>query len=403
MSQERLSYLLQQLVALRASEAELQELEALLHADADGSVMDQIPGLLNNQEALEIMPYNESKWQSVATRILEADKLASVEAAPAVVKRTGWQKWIVAAAAVTIIAAGLYLLVRRSSSSSMVHNREVASRPDIQPGSHKAVLIMANGKEQVLDSTDGTLFTEINGATISNKNGILQYNPEPRGSQQAAAVYNTLRIPAAGQYQLRLPDGSKVWLNAASSITFPTAFEGKERKVEITGEAYFEIAANAKQPFLVQSGNQKLLVLGTSFNINAYPDEKAITTTLLEGRVKVSVLSSVISHPSSLLLSPNQQSLLSAATLQLNKDANVEEAVAWKNGYFQFDDADIQTVMRQLSRWYDIKVMFEGKAPAEHFDGKMQRSLTLLQVLKNLERIGIRYQLKEKILTLYAN
>jgi predicted DNA-binding protein (MmcQ/YjbR family) len=400
LSQERLSYLLQQLLALNATEEELQELEASIHADEDGLLMEQIPVLLNRQAVVEERPYDEGKWNQVASVILRADKIVSEQQQPAVVpvKHMSWKRWAAVAAVLLVLGTGSYLFQRQQHKVITTHQPQVPK--DVPPGSPKAVLVMADGSERILDETNGKSFTETNGTTITNKNGLLQYNP---GNQHAATVYNTLRIPAAGQYQLLLPDGSKVWLNAASSITFPTTFTGKERRVEVTGEAYFEIAANARQPFIVKTSEQEVTVLGTQFNINAYADEPITRTTLLQGSIKVASLSSVINHLSSPVLRPGQQSQLTKTELKVSNAVNVEEAIAWKNGYFQFEDASLAAVMRQLARWYDITVVYEGKPLTEHFDGKMQRSLTLVQVLKNLEKIGVHYTLEGKTLTLYAS
>jgi ferric-dicitrate binding protein FerR (iron transport regulator) len=391
---------LQQLVAFSATEAELQELEASLHADTNGLLMEQIPALLNRQAPLEDIPFNATQWDTVASRILMADKIAGQQQlAAAPVKRMSWKRRAVAAALFFILGTGAYILIRQSQTGIAVHPEQVAKQ-DVQPGSTKAVLVMANGAEVILEEANGKTFIETNGTAISNTNGLLQYNPNS-GNQQAKAVYNTLRIPAAGQYQLLLPDGSKVWLNAESSITFPTVFNGNERKVMVTGEVYFEIAANARQPFKVSTNGQEVTVLGTLFNINAYPDEAATKTTLLEGSIRITNPTS--KNQTSAILTPGQQSQLTANDLQVKSDVNVEEATAWKNGYFQFEDADLAAVMRQLARWYDIKVVYTEKPLTEHFDGKMQRSLTLVQVLKNLEKIGVRYTLQGKTLTLYGS
>lgn len=203
-------------------------------------------------------------------------------------------------------------------------------------------------------------------------------------------MFNTMRTPRGGEYRLQLPDGSKVWLNAASSITYPNIFTGDTRSVEITGEAYFEVAKDAARPFKVQAGNMKVEVLGTHFNINAYPGEPVIKTTLLEGAVRIQ----------DAVLKPGQQASLAATgQFRVEDDVETEEVMAWKNGFFQFNDADMPTVMRQLENWYDITVAYEGRVPKRSFGGAIQRSLPLSKVLDILEENNVRFKIEGRNIT----
>jgi ferric-dicitrate binding protein FerR (iron transport regulator) len=207
-------------------------------------------------------------------------------------------------------------------------------------------------------------------------------------------VYNTIATPRGGEYQIELSDGTKVWLNAASSLKFPAAFTGDERNVMLTGEAYFEVAKNAKMLFNVTVNGLRVDVLGTHFNVNAYSDENVIATTLLEGAVKVT--SQVIAGtPSrSLTMKPGQQAnVTGAGRMSLVKDADVEKAVAWKNGQFQFDNEDIATIMRQISRWYDVDVLYQGAVPKRFFTGKISRRSNASQVIDMLEFAGVNLKL----------
>lgn len=229
-----------------------------------------------------------------------------------------------------------------------------------------------------------------NNAEVAMKDGQLVYTKAGGNNQVAktAITYNTMATPRGRQFQMKLPDGTEVWLNAGSSLKYPTAFIGKERRVEITGEAYFEVAKNPNMPFRVAiNDHTDVEVLGTHFNVNAYNDESSINTTLLEGIVKVHF------NSQDQLLKPGQQSQVFNTTdkVKLVSDADVNAAVAWKNGSFSFNNATLTDLMRQLSRWYDIDVEYKGAIPADTFSGEIDRTLTLDQVLKGLTKTRIHY------------
>ncbi|RZJ76387.1 MAG: FecR family protein, partial [Flavobacterium sp.] len=263
----------------------------------------------------------------------------------------------------------------------------------IVPGSNNAVLTLANGNQISLNDKENGILASQSGVIITkNKDGQLQYQIKA----DAPAGINTISTPRGGQYQLILVDGTKVWLNAASSITFPTQFNGSERKVEIIGEAYFEVAKNAKKPFKVKSKNQIIEVLGTHFNVNTYDDEAADKTTLLEGSVSVNkIANGKVQTNTSKILKPGQQSTVSANQSQiLVATADEDEAIAWKNGYFKFNKADIQSIMRQVSRWYNVDVEFKGEMNKDLFVGKINRSEHVEEVLNILERSKINVAIK---------
>lgn len=250
---------------------------------------------------------------------------------------------------------------------------------DIAPGTNKAILTLGNGAIVILDSTaNGQLGVQGNTKVIKLDDGQLHY-VKGEGSGKEDVLYNSISTPRGGQYQVVLADGSQVWLNASSSLRFPTTFKGNIREVEISGEAYFEIAHNPSKPFRVKVKGMYVNVLGTHFNVMAYDGEEQIKTTLLEGSLKVSNTSS------SRLIKPGQQvELLENGTFNLIADADIEEAVAWKNGKFLFNRADIRTIMRQVERWYDVDVVFERKADL-HFTGELSRYANVSQLLRKLE------------------
>ena len=284
----------------------------------------------------------------------------------------------VAAAAVIVLATGgIYLSGRRAPAP--VALKVKVYKQDVAPGRDGAILRLADGSEVVLDSAgNGVISQQGNTRVVKRASGQLVYEVQ---GDRAAVMYNTLTTAKGKQFRVVLPDGTKVWLNSFSSLHYPTRFTGGRRSVEITGEAYFEVAPNAVMPFVVKTSNEEVTVLGTHFNVNAYEDEPALKTTLLEGMIRVS------NGAGQVVLRPGQQ-----ASSDRNKTAigvaevNTADAVAWKNGFFNFDNADIQTVMRQLARWYDVEVKYEGAIPTGgDLKGEIGRSLTLAQVLKILE------------------
>ncbi|MCC8426876.1 FecR family protein [Mucilaginibacter sp. UR6-11] len=293
-------------------------------------------------------------------------------------KRTSkWPRIAVAASILFALGIGGYYIDKQDQQQFA----QIQIKNDIAPGGNKAILTLANGQHIVLTSAkNGQLALQGNTEITKTADGDIVY--KQAGGQSATlstSVYNTVSTPIGGQYHLTLADGTNVWLDAASSIKYPTAFTGAERKVEITGEAYFEVAHNAAKPFRVQSNNQLVEVLGTHFNINSYADENETKTTLLEGSVKVTGLNGFK------FIKPGQQAVLKGNNLNV-AEADVEEAVAWKYGYFRFNDEKISSVMRKLSRWYNIEVVFEGNPSDEGFNGKISRYKNISQALKMLEK-----------------
>ena len=260
---------------------------------------------------------------------------------------------------------------------------------DALPGSKGAVLTLSNGQQIILDSAVNGQLALQGGATIINKNGEVVY--DVKKADAGEVLYNTMSTAKGRQYQLILSDGTKVWLNSASSIRYPAAFAGNVRTVAITGEAYFEVAKDKAKPFIVTVNNMEVKVLGTHFNINAYADEEAIKTTLLEGSVQVSNAADVA------MLVPGQQSrLYKTGAIQTISNADLEEAVAWKNGVFIFNNADIQAVMRQVGRWFDLEIAYEGDIPKDSFGGKLPMDAKVTEVLAALQQTQVHFRIEGK-------
>lgn len=299
-------------------------------------------------------------------------------------------RYAAAAIIICMLSVSLYFLFKPQPARQISKTENIKSPAnDVAPGGNKAILTLANGTSIILDSAaNGTLTTQGN-SKILKLNGMLSYNTLKNKSSEV--LYNTISTPRGGQYELMLSDGSKVWLNAASSLRFPASFVGKERKVELLGEAYFEVAKNAAMPFKVKVHGMEVEVLGTHFNINSYDNESMIRTTLLEGSVKIN------KNNSSSLLKPGQQAQMNkAGEIKIINNVDVEEAIAWKEGKFQFDKADIHDIMRQLARWYDVDVEYKGTV-SSHFGGTISRDVNLSQVLNMLHLTGeVNFQIQDK-------
>ncbi|SHK82897.1 FecR family protein [Chitinophaga jiangningensis] len=294
-------------------------------------------------------------------------------------RRLYW--WSAAAAIALLVATGAYL--RQDRQQPIVAS--VATPAPIVPGSNKATLTLADGSTIPLDSATSQVFNQ-QGSIAQLQNGQLQYAAQ---DPNAAIRYNTLTTPRGGQFRLMLPDGTKVWLNAASAITYPTSFEKNKREVTIKGEIYFEVATHQQWPFEVKTdANTSIEVLGTSFNINAYTDEAGIKTTLISGAVKVNA------GTTAAVLRPGQQALVNAADKITITHADTTAILAWKREAFYFQDADIPTVMRQLARWYDVTIVYNGNIPARRFQGEIQRRLPLTDVLEGLQASGLHFRVE---------
>ncbi|RZS74673.1 FecR family protein [Pseudobacter ginsenosidimutans] len=365
---------------LNASEAE--ELLTLIRKD-EFFHKDHIAGLLAAPPELGI----ESKegdeiFEELLSRIHE----------PAQVTRRipYFRRWSWAAAAVIVIGTAIAIAVSNNHRSETSNTTVTTNSPaGIPPGKEGAVLTLADGRQVVLDSLGNGVVATQNGTQVVLNDGRLTYDPTENTT--GAIVYNTMSTPKGRQFSVRLPDGTKVWLNAASSIRYPTVFTGKERKVEVTGEVYFEVVKNSKMPFRVTVSNiAEVEVLGTHFNVNAYTNENLINTTLLEGSIKLN----------GTIIKPGQQARIAIGQTTASQhvsvinDANTEQVMAWKNGFINFEGATFDAIMRQLERWYDIQVVYDNnKIPTTRLAGKMTRGVPLDGLLKNLEALGVHFRL----------
>jgi transmembrane sensor len=417
MPTQRIAYLLQQYLDKLITEEEMAELTLVLEDETAGAdVRRSLEDLIASAGAPAV--YQEEAWEPLFQKILQRSEDVELRPRGRVLPfaRIGW-----AAAAVLILAAGGILLGRKDRKDgegvvSLVH--------DAAPGGDKALLTLGDGTTVRLDEVRaGVVGRQGNTQLIKSRDAQLQY--QASGGPDSV-TYNVLTTPRGGQYKLVLPDGTKVWLNAATTLRYPTAFAGGHRDVELKGEAYFEVAADAAKPFRVQvsTGADKepkarpqagqaegpslaqkapraifgqspqepmiVEVLGTHFNIMSYADEPVVKTTLLEGSVRVR------KGGKGVLIRPGEQARLNGDGSLVVVKTDVEEAVAWKNGLFKFEEADIDQVMRQLSRWYDLEVVYTNGVPKDRFQGEMYRDVNASRILKILEASGIHFTVEGK-------
>jgi transmembrane sensor len=399
--EQRISFLLQQRLEQKLTTAEAEELLTVLqNPEYDTIVTDILQQLaVSQQQGPAFDPVVLQQWvQGIVAIDKHLGGVVGNEAGARPVHRvnflrTAWFRY--AAILLLLIGAGTLFYTRRIHKEAITR-QELSKVPDVAPGGNKAVLTLSDGSLIVLDSAgNGTLTQQGSTRVIKSGAGQLAYEAGAGDKPTASGKieYNTVSTPRGGQYQVELPDGSKVWLNASSSLHFPTAFPGRSREVEITGEAYFEVAKDVNKPFYVKVNGQSVEVLGTQFNINAYTDEPLIRTTLLEGSVRITNGKSVAK------LAPGQQAkvpnpLSGTEGIKVVNDADLEEAMAWKNGLFHLTSADIGTIMRQLVRWYDVEVDFEGGIPSGHITGEVPRSTSLAKVLKVFETSGVHFRIE---------
>jgi len=381
---ERLQYLFPRYLENRLTREEYEEWLLLLNTE-DAAVQEELE-LLWEQAGRFRPVISEEVWTAkMAQRMQPVPAADNVRQLP---RRRVYKWW--AAAAVLLIGGTLYFYGERTRP--MGNSIQAVLQPDLHPGGNKAVLTLGNGSTIVLDSAhNGTIAQQGTAQVLKPGSNNITYTSN-NATQEL--VYNTLTTPRGGQYSVRLSDGTMVWLNAASSIRFPATFTGSERLVEVTGEAYFEVAQDASRVFKVNVNDMQVMVLGTHFNVMAYEDEKMIKTTLLEGAVKVS------RQHQAVVLKPGQQAQSGASgAIQLASGVDVNEVVAWKNNLFWFENADIRNVMRQVARWYNVEVEVSGDI-ALHFTGSIPRNVNVSRVFEILQEAGsIHYTItKDKII-----
>jgi ferric-dicitrate binding protein FerR (iron transport regulator) len=348
-------------------------------------------------EALPMVPARRALWEKIYQRLDEQDGAAQEEhpakgRLPVLAKSR--RTWMFAAAAAILVTIGvrtfLWLKYPIKNTGTVSFNE---FKNDVPPGGNKAILILSNGINITLDSAAKGNLANQGGVKVTKVDaGRLSYTGNLASGSDV--LYNVVSTPSGGQYEITLADGTRVWLNALSTLRFPTAFSGHERSVQLTGEAYFEVSKDKKKPFQVNANGIDVEVLGTHFNVNAYADEPSVKTTLLEGSVRL------VKGDKNMELKPGEQAQTTGVDgFFLDKDADTDQAVAWKNGHFSFDGSDVYEVMRQISRWYGVEVHYEGLVPHKSFDGNIGRDLNLIQVLTGLSKGGIHFRLEGTRLT----
>ncbi|PWK66351.1 FecR family protein [Mucilaginibacter oryzae] len=381
------------------------------HFDLGSLIAKYMHGELDTQEKIRLEQWLEAdarnlelfkKLTNEHSLKQEIDIFSANDKAAAwqnITQKTGYKskphknRWISYAAAILLLATLSIIITSQQPKSPQPLAENNKAVKDIPPGSNKATLTLADGSTLVLDSSQhGKIASQQNVVIEADRDGKLVYETtrgedltKPNAPALSLAM-NVLSTPRGGQYQLVLPDGTKVWLNAASSLKYPAAFTGNERRVELNGEAYFEVTKDPSKPFFVKTASQTVAVLGTHFNINSYADEAATKTTLLEGSVKV-----IGNNGQQVKIRPGEQALNDAATISIKENVDTDEAIAWKNGKFMFRNTDLQTIMRQLSRWYDVDVEYQGKIAQKHYMGRISRNVPVSQIFEILKLSGLKF------------
>lgn len=368
------------------SDADLKELENW--RDESEANRQTFSSLVDNKTVANYLEI-ESRIEAVISKEHRPPKTSAI---------TFLRRYVIPAAAMLLLFLGIYLwrILSSQDKTELAKTETIPPIQDIAPGKFKAKLRLADGKEIILDDTKTGLVAKQDRIDIVNRGNAIEYSPSSGSNGQE--VYNTLMTSTGETYPLTLSDGSKVWLNALSSIKFPVAFRGKDRKVEITGEVYFEVQKNGK-PFHVIVLNQEkpveVQVLGTHFNVNAYDDEHTVNTTLLEGSVAVRALKTNETQ----FIKPGQQARVDQqGTSKIEKIEmdGLNAIVAWKNQNFYFESEDLKSIMRKLSRWYGVNVSYQGDIPDRQFSGMLSRSRNLTEVLNMLERSKIHFTIEGK-------
>lgn len=306
-----------------------------------------------------------------------------------------WRRWMAAASVLILLMAGIYFWNNSTTQVAFVVDAPIK---DIPAGKNGAILTLADGSQVSLDTFKNATIALQGGISVKVVNGSLVY--EGKGDMMG---YNTTTTPKGRQFQLILPDGTQVWLNAASSIRYPTTFTGNKRLVEVTGEVYFEVVKDSEKPFLVNVNRKtEVEVLGTHFNVNAYENENSINTTLLEGSVAVAVSANI--HQKK-ILQPGQQAQVQVDQqaqpgITVVNNADIEKVLAWKNGLFDFNGLTFEEIMRQLERWYDIEIDIDNGLPDIQLAGTMSKQVSLERVLRFFDKADIHYRLEGRKLTI---
>lgn len=390
---ERLEYLLRQYAAGNATYKEVEELSFfLVKSQTETEVKDILEDMAFEAQPIENNDSGEvnKMIERILKSVLEGEGVAQER------RSRLFMKVLVAATVFICLLTGVYFIRQKvKDKPDVAQETQNGIKKDIAPGSNKAILTLADGSVFTLDSTaNGKLAKYGNMKVIKIEAGKLSYQRANSG-RQITMQYNKVSTPRGGQYQVVLQDGSKVWLNSASSLKFPIAFLGKERNVELNGEAYFEVAHSEKQPFKVKVMGVEVLVLGTHFNINSYEDEGTIKTTLIQGSVR----ETITDKRQSVTIKTGQQAQVGQdKVIKVIDDVDIARVIAWQSGLFEFNNSDLATIMRQISRWYNVDVVYESKPGDAKFGGGISKNLPLSKVLQLLESNGVKFQLEGRVL-----
>lgn len=409
---EYMQELFRKLVSNESTEQETEAFFQLVkELPADDELIAELDAWWDTVEAGETKDLVRERriWQQVQEK-MDPDKYVQAPVHPLYRKRT----WNIAAAVTLLIAAGIFLWVRQKPPTEIPLTLAQSLDANIRPGTDGAVLTLADGRQIVLDSMKNGVIASQQGAEIMLQDGRLAYNAA--GEKHDGPAWNTISTPKGRQFKVLLPDGTQVWLNAASSITYPTYFAGKERRVMVSGEVFMDVAKNQQMKFKVKVNNQAVVeVTGTQFNVKAYTDETSMATTLLEGAVKLynTKDTSCWNCPGSIAmelqadravnLTPGQQGLITdngkeyakskkQSGIIVLKDIDTDKIMAWKNGYFNFTGMSSREAMNQLVRWYNIEVLYERNVPDIEFFGDLRRDMKLVDVLTALEAAGVQFK-----------
>jgi ferric-dicitrate binding protein FerR (iron transport regulator) len=389
MSDNHIKKLLQRYLDDSLSDEEVRSvLESINKGTYDGALQEIVDEALEKDAFAGLS--DRGRYDMLFSRLLER---ATEKERPLTVKHKNGSRRPAAKKVIfylAAVAASAMLLITISTLRRSDEQTPVQTVADLPPGGNRAMLTLGDGSTILLDSAAiGQLAEQAGTRVMKVDDGRLAYNSE--GRRKAETVYNTITTPRAGQYELILPDSSRVWLNSESSIRFPVSFSGSFRVVEITGEAYFEVAENREMPFRVSSGNTTVEVLGTSFNVRAYTDEGSVNTTLVEGSVQVA------SPVNLTTIVPGQQArVTSQGLITVENNVDLEEIISWKNGLFMFNSATIEQIMSQVSRWYDVEIQFIGEKSNKTFSGIVSRKSNVSELLRIMEGAGVRFTVSEE-------
>ncbi len=386
----RLTFLFRLVIAQKATPAQKEELMLLMADKANEAKTAEI--LRDAWEGFDFgqAAFTASESEQMLRNILSPPLFEAVPVRT-LPKRVLWRRYMAVAAGLLLlfVAGGYWLMTQNTPTEPVVPETVIAG--DLPPGSNKAILSLANGKEIALDDAPIGVLARLGAVEIrkSEEGSVVYGSMNALGTLTQETEYHTVSTPRGGKYKVVLPDGTLVWLNAASSIRYPSKFTDSERVVEVAGEAYLEVnpvlhpVGDQKIPFKVIAGNQHVEVLGTHFNINSYEDEALAKTTLLEGSIRIT---GKLKGKSLLLQAGQQCSVSHSGDIQVTSQADLEEAIAWKEDLFKFQGADIQNIMRQVARWYNVDVQYEGAPPVGHMTGYISRQVPISGVLGMLEQ-----------------